>query len=544
MNPAVVIPSYWSHDEHLGVPGTVTCFDHATPIDTKTPQLNDCLASLRQVEGMGQVIVLVVAPPDVEEQAVHRVRQICNANGFVSAVIVDSYKAAQICQMFGEVLPPELGEPVGVHGYGAIRNMGLLACCALDCDVAVFIDDDEVVLSSEFLADAVYGLGQVPRSGVPIVAKSGYFLDRRNSALADRNNKKSYDKHWGKRAEFNSWMTQAQAGPRISRSNVMCGGCFALHAEAFTRIAFDPYITRGEDLDYLLNMRLYGMDVWFDNRWRVRHMPPRLADRAPRFLQDVYRWTYEHSKLEICNSNIDLHKLEYDQLMPYPGPWLGPELPKRISRTALKRAICTHEKAAYWQIYRQGRKDAEAYAEANCTRYLEFQRNWPTVASYAWRNESIRKILESEGLLNAQIAAAAAQAAGLDYGAYDAGYQQSVVSPASTYVPGATWTDAQPYASGQQQYAAQGQQYDVQGQYAQQGYAAQAPAAQAPQAPQYAAPAPAAQAPQYAAPAPQAPQAPVAPAAQAPQPAPAPAPAADQAEAPLPTQLPPFLRMG
>ena len=60
-------------------------------------------------------------------------------------------------------------------------------------------------------------------------------------------------------------MKKALSGTRISRSNYVCGGLMALHARAFTRVAFDPFITRGEDLDYLFNMRMFGYDVWFDN---------------------------------------------------------------------------------------------------------------------------------------------------------------------------------------------------------------------------------------------------------------------------------------
>lgn len=69
-------------------------------------------------------------------------------------------------------------------------------------------------------------------------------------------------------------MKKALSGTRISRSNYVCGGLMALHARAFTRVAFDPFITRGEDLDYLFNMRMFGYDVWFDNEWTVRHLPP------------------------------------------------------------------------------------------------------------------------------------------------------------------------------------------------------------------------------------------------------------------------------
>ena len=409
MNPAIVIPTYWSTGDRLGEPGGVQCYDHATPIDKEKPELDDCLASLSQVAGLTHVIILVVAPPSVEQRAVQRVKQIVDSHELADVVIVDSFKALSLADMFQSELPPGIGEPVSLRGYGAVRNMGLLACCALGCDLAVFIDDDEVVLDPDFLVNAAYGIGQQPRSGVPVVAKSGYFLDRRNSALADRRRVPAYDKHWAKRAEFNQWMTQALAGPRISRSNTVCGGCFAVHAEAFTRVAFDPWITRGEDLDYLFNMRIYGMDVWFDNRWRVRHNPPRIEDTAFRFEQDVYRWTYERRKIEVCNTNIDLHQLHPEQLMPYPGPWIGPDLPRRIKKTATLRAIHTKEKLAYLDIRRNGIKNAIQYAELNCGKYLEFQAHWNNIATSAWSNTQMEHILRAEGMLNPGIAVRMAQ---------------------------------------------------------------------------------------------------------------------------------------
>ncbi len=409
MNPAIVIPTYWAQSERFGMPGSTACYDHATPIDAAHAELEDCVASLEQVAGLGTVVVLVVAPPAVEERAVHRVHDICARHNLPDVVIVDSFKALGITDMFQDEVNEVGGEPVGLRGYGAIRNMGLIACCALGCDVAVFLDDDEVVLDPDFLTTAVYGLGAQPRQGMPVVAKSGYFLDRRNSALADRRKVRYCDKHWAKRAEFNEWMTQALAGPRISRSNTLCGGCFAVHAEAFTRVAFDPWITRGEDMDYLFNLKLYGMDVWFDNRWRVRHTPPRIKDTAFRFLQDVYRWTYERRKIEVCNGNIDLHKIAPEQLMPYPGPWISSELPARIRKTSLLRALMTHEKGAYFKIYRRGRKDAVAYAEDNCTKYLNFQAHWPVIASRSWQNEGMYRLLRGEGMLNPAVAARMAE---------------------------------------------------------------------------------------------------------------------------------------
>ena len=413
MKPAIVIPTYWSVDDRLGEPGSVACYDHATPVDAPNPQIGDCFKSLAQVAGLGTVIVLVVASPQVEERAVRRVAELARESGLEDVVIVDSFKAAGMRDQYEHLLPPDLGEPIGLVGYGAVRNLGLLSCCALGCDVAVFVDDDEVVLEQDFLAQAVYGLGAQPRTGTPVAVKSGYFLDHRNSALADRRKVRFCDRHWSKRLEFNEWMTQALAGPRISRSNTVCGGCFAVHAEAFTRVAFDPWITRGEDTDYLINLRSYGIDVWFDNKWRVRHNPPRIADTAFRFEQDVYRWVYTRRKIEVMNSNIDLHKILPDQFMPYPGPWLGPELPARIRKTARLRSLFTSEHAAYGKICRTWRRDAVAYAEQNCTNYLRFQACWSEIASLAWTNEAMQAMLRAEGMLNDAVAAHVAQSRGM-----------------------------------------------------------------------------------------------------------------------------------
>ena len=76
---------------------------------------------------------------------------------------------------------------------------------------------------------------------------------------------------------FNEWIEKAIHGPRLSRSNYVCGGCLSIHKEAFKRVSFDAWIPRGEDLDYLLNLRMFGADMWFDNKWCLRHLP-----RGPR----------------------------------------------------------------------------------------------------------------------------------------------------------------------------------------------------------------------------------------------------------------------
>ena len=154
--------------------------------------------------------------------------------------------------------------------------------------------------------------------------------------------------------------------------------------------------------------------MWFDNKWRVRHNPPRLSDRAFRFEQDVYRWIYTRRKIEVLNSNIDLHKILPEQFMPYPGPWIGPELEARIRKTVNLRSIFSPERHAYMQIRRTWRKDASAYAEQNCTNYMRFQTHWAEIAALAWQNEAMACMLRGQGMLNPTVAAHVAQARGMD----------------------------------------------------------------------------------------------------------------------------------
>ena len=392
MNPTIVIPSYWAEKTaDLQSPGA---YDHSTDLQSATPELDACLASLEQVRNICRIVVLVVCPPATTDAARERVRQIAANHSKLTVTIVTNTEAARIRDRVSELAPKAPGEPVSLRGYGAIRNMGLAVANILAHDSVIFLDDDELVLGPDFMKTALYALGQQTRQGLPILAKSGYFFNAEGSPLADTSKADITHRWWTKRIEFNRWMRRALAGTRISRSNYVCGGCFALHARAFTRVAFDPWITRGEDLDYLFNMRMQGLDVWFDNKWAVRHLPPPTQHRAPRFMQNVYRWYYERAKLSHAARQHDLVPVTPASLMPYPGPWFSGELDERVRKTALARAVLTREHAGYMQIARHGRELAERYANDNKTKYLRLQSFWPSIMDGLWNDTNLVQMLE------------------------------------------------------------------------------------------------------------------------------------------------------
>lgn len=282
MNPVVVIPSFWAQGEKPGALGERGVYDYTTRIDKPLPELESCLASLEQVRGILRVIVLVVAPPSCEESARARVNSICRAHVGLNPLVVGAQEAAHVEHAVARMAHHVAGETVSLRGYGAIRNMGLAVAAVLGHDVVVFLDDDEVALDADFLVNAVYGLGSLTRQNLQVLAKSGFFVDEFDSPYAEPTEEWS-ERYWSKAADFNKVMERAQTGAsRITRSNHLCGGCCALHAAAYSRVPFDPYITRGEDLDYVLNLRANGLDAWFDNAWFVRAQPPRSRCPCPR----------------------------------------------------------------------------------------------------------------------------------------------------------------------------------------------------------------------------------------------------------------------
>ena len=306
MNPVIVIPTYWSGDTaSLNSPGA---YDHTTAPDTSAPELDRCLASLEEVRRLPRVVVLLVCPQGASSSVEKRVRAVLDRHPSIDTLLICDRHASAIMDRVSQLAPKAEGETISLRGYGAIRNMGLAVAAILGHDAVVFLDDDEVVLAPDFMDKALYALGAETRQGLPILAKSGYFYNAQGSPLADTTKKMGLgSRWWTKRIEFNRWMSRALKATRISRSNYVCGGCFALHARAFTRVAFDPFITRGEDLDYLFNMRLMGMDVWFDNTWVVKHLPPRQVEESSRFMQNVYRWYYERTKLQYAARRPDLN---------------------------------------------------------------------------------------------------------------------------------------------------------------------------------------------------------------------------------------------
>jgi len=398
LNPVIVIPSYWALTVGPTQIGEEGIYDFATPIAKPLPELQTCLESLESVRGVLRVVILLVAPPEQEESARARVDGICRQHRDLNPLVIGSREARYVRDSLRRIVPRMANDDaVGLRGYGAIRNLGLAVAAVLGHDVVVFLDDDNVALDENFLIDAVYGLGMENRQSKLVLAKTGRFIDESGSPYADETNHRWCDRWWPKEAEFNQLMRRMLEGRRrISRANDIYHGCFALHVQAFSRVAFDPQITRGEALDYLINLRMQGIDVWFDRDWLVRRTLSEPPSEASKFLQDVYRWTYEKHKVASSKGRIGTVRVTPGSLAPYPRGFVGEDLEGRISKTALARAVAGPERSSYWWIWRHGRKEAEAWAKGLTGSYAKFLTFWPRIIASLWNDGSLgRKLLSS-----------------------------------------------------------------------------------------------------------------------------------------------------
>ncbi len=398
MKPVVIIPTYISTTRRRSeIKGIVSNYDHTTNINDEGT-LGRCLESLENVDDLGLVIILVVADRKVSVEAADKVRKTVSEHPSLNTLIIGDAELSLVRQRMEQLEIEQVSTQIGLRGYGAVRNLGLVIANALGFNAVVFLDDDEVIDDPAFLKKAMYGLGKLTKKGIPILAKTGFYINDQGTYYSKWEDK-WYNRFWQQGRAFNEWIRTAMSGPRLSRSNHVCGGCLAIHKEAFRRLAFDSWIPRGEDLDYMLDLRMYGSDIWFDNQWQLRHLPPPSLHEGNRFRQDIFRWLYEYSKLEYSHSLIDLQKITPQSLEPYPGPFLRKGLRRRIAITAFLRSLVRPDKKAYRRAAIEARGEATKYAQQNCANYFEFQKVWPLIMERLESDKALTTALIQSSLM-------------------------------------------------------------------------------------------------------------------------------------------------
>ena len=452
LNPAIIIPTYWTKEQSSsrssGAEGrsssrrtssrstarsgrstrSGSAFDqanagapysHPTALDCPNPPLVDCLNSLSNCKGVGKIILVVATvDPVIDVRADDRIREIAEQFPNLDITLFGTSETSSLFRRLEQLEMPKLIEALSIKSYGATRNIGCLVATILGYDSLIFLDDDEIVDDPDFMERATFGLGQAIHSGGYLFAKSGIITDMTGdpfqmgtghlkkgddadiasmNKLMPRIKGHWADSFWKNQQLLNEAIARALKPPRMHRSTIAFGGCLAIHREMFTKVAFDPWIMRGEDVDYVINVRMHGGDVYIDDEWIIRHNSPE-TDRSPaqRFRQNIYRLIYEHRKIEFAKSQVDLAQVTAQSLDPYPGRCVSGSIALQAFVTGILRTIAGPNRGDYWRAAWDALGRANNYARKNCNNYFDLQRSWPRAIEKLSADMALKTLIEEE----------------------------------------------------------------------------------------------------------------------------------------------------
>ena len=325
----MVVPSYWGRAGEEPIEKIV--FDHPTPLNERgtLPRLLDSLDVLRGMDGT-VTIVAVANDPAIADEVEEK----------VEALIVpyrERYDVRCLGQSALDALRERLADDgvsrtalalLNLDNYAAVRNMCSLAGILNASPHTVFIDDDEVFTDPEFLEKIERDMAESVAGG-PVEALAGYYLQPDTYRLDESKVPPWQRPHWNNAASMNRAFDRfIGKGPRLKVTPFVFGGNMTVSLSVLKKVPFDPRITRGEDIDFLLNMRAAGITMYLDRELAIKHLPPPGARPAwKKVKEDALRFLYERKKV------ADHPELSLDELMPYPGEFLGPDLEERIIKT-------------------------------------------------------------------------------------------------------------------------------------------------------------------------------------------------------------------
>jgi len=330
----IVIPSYWGPADGLSGGEEEIIFDHPTPLNEEGT-LGWLLDSLELVNTQEfKVVVVVVANAShITNEVIAKVQDVVEPySAHYDIALLHSQNLNRLRHaLIHDGVPEAACELINLDSYPAVRNMCSLAGILNGSEITIFLDDDEAIIDSKFLSKAQEFIGS-EYQGQEIKAVAGYYLQP-DSYRLDVSGVPAWRRpYWNNASAMNeAFELIIGRPPRLKPTPFIFGGNMVFHHDTVMKVPFDPLITRGEDIDFLINLRINRITVWLDRELYIKHVPPKIFRPAWRSLrEDIKRFLYERKKV------IDHEEIEgvgRKELMPYPGTFLGPDLEERIIRT-------------------------------------------------------------------------------------------------------------------------------------------------------------------------------------------------------------------
>ena len=378
----VVVPTYWG-------PSGSALYDHPTPLDGEStlPRLLESLAKQEDAPDFAVLLLVSAVSPDLDGAAAARAWEV--AAPYLETLDVHVAGAPLVelvSRRLGEAGLDEARPLIGMRGYARVRNMQLLIPAVMGAQAVLALDDDEVAPPG-YVQRAMMRLGKDFKAK-KVIGSSGPYLDAEGSPYISE--PESVNNILVDKSVFMNRALRAlmETPEPLSVTPMVLGGNMLFHRDLFTQVSFDPAITRGEDIDYLINARIQGHVFHFDPGLVITHLPPRHYE-APEYgkrKKDVIRFIYEKEK-------IRLGGLPPESFDPYPGCLFTSDI-YEAAREALAEAA-TPEMVEQFGTPEAIIEDAKRYAAENAPRCFEYAELWPRLVEACREDEGLRAALQT-----------------------------------------------------------------------------------------------------------------------------------------------------
>ena len=384
----IVVPTYWTWEGGASPQPDDAVYDHPTPLD-QPGTLARLLESLSAI-GRPEFAVLVITAatnPRLEAEAEAKVEEIIAP--FRSRFPIAQFAAGDL-EGLRERLEALGFDPslLSLRGYPNIRNLQLVVPHILGAEAVVALDDDEVV-EPDYLAKATEFIGR-ERGDRRVLGVAGFYLDGEGNLLLPER-PLTGNIFLDKSAIMNEATRRLLERPgRLVETPVALGGNMVFHRDLLAQVPFDPGVTRGEDIDYVINARLAGFDFWLDKELTITHLPPEAYGALPytKLHQDVFRFIYEREKLRLAAERDDVRPLPVEALDPYPGRFLRDDVAEQALEALRSKA--TPQMVALYGPPEAAIDAAKRRAAQMAPRYFAFAREWPGLMAALAGEQALR----------------------------------------------------------------------------------------------------------------------------------------------------------
>ena len=392
MKKVMVVPTYWGRDSETGWQLGDDIYDHPTPIDQEgtLPRFLKSLNKLDEQE-FELVIILATTTSEIETEAYKKVESILKEhNTSMPTYLFSARNLSKIKKYYNDKssLPIEL---FSLSGYSNIRNMCLFAGYLAGGQTVILIDDDEIFNDPDFMGKATEFIGG-RFYGKTVDGIAGYYINE-DGEYYDDVNIEPWMTYWNRfGSKSKAFDKIIGSSPRLKTTPFAFGGLMVVHENLFKIVPFDPNLTRGEDIDYLINARMFGYNFFLDNELSILHLPPEKPHPVwQRFRQDMYRFYYEKKKINTQYEKSNMEEVNAEDFDPYPGEFMKTDLEDKIFKANIMLALdylsedeIENTKATLKNIYLS---KYSAEPDFNVfKKYLELQEEWENILNFAEEN--------------------------------------------------------------------------------------------------------------------------------------------------------------